>query len=166
QKLRGLGLDDFQYQGPLQDYALSSHRDSTAVTDSEKTAYMLLEARDRFSKGIPIDGNHLCYSVDRAAVLDVYCEALEKINRENHRLVLFETTLKVKTILGLRSAEPHDIAFACGGMLLKPIEPQYAEPRIEFDDDQEGYRMAWRLKAWRKEGWPDKYPIEAVIREQ
>lgn len=54
--------------------------------------------------------------------------------------------------------------FSSAGQVLAPLEPQYANPRIE--DDAHGYRMQWRLDAWRREGWPGRYPREAVQRER
>ncbi|CAO2655025.1 Nn.00g117580.m01.CDS01 [Neocucurbitaria sp. VM-36] len=161
--LRCLNLDDFQYEVTLDDAALPDPKD---LTESQRTARQLRSARDRFAITIPVGGNELCFSVDRAAVLDIYQQAIEKIGPTNHKQIVFEANHKIKTILGLRKAEAHDVVFTSGGMLLKPLEPQYAEPRIEYGDDQEGYRAAWRLKAWRKEGWPNVYPKVAIERER
>lgn len=165
EKTRPLSLADFQHESPLDDTATYSHRDPNSLSESGQTARQLREARDRFAKKIPVEGNKLCYSADRSAVLDVYRQALASIDAQNHTLILSEATLKVKVILGIRKAAPHDVVFTTGGVLLKPLEPQYAEPRIQSRDDTNGYRATWRLIAWRKEGWPTDYPKAAVDRE-
>lgn len=161
-----LSIHDFQYQGLLDDKVSSSHSSTKQVTASEKTALKLREARDRLAKGIPIGGNKLCCTTDRAAALHVYYEALNTINSTNHETVLFEATLKVETILGILKADPHDVVFSQSAMLLNPLEPQYAEPRIKYNNDKNGYRAAWRLKAWRKAGWPGAYPGRAIRGER
>ncbi|KAJ4368435.1 hypothetical protein N0V83_006792 [Neocucurbitaria cava] len=151
-ELRTLALNDFQYNGPLEEPAQAPQ------TEAQKAAQHLRSARDRFALKIPITGNTLCYTVDRAAVLTLYTQALTLITSSNPTQLSSEVTLKVTTILGLRSAHPLDVVFTSAGMLLPPLEPQYAEPRIEYADDEYGYRAAWRLKAWRKEGWPGCIP--------
>ncbi|OAL54581.1 hypothetical protein IQ07DRAFT_596080 [Pyrenochaeta sp. DS3sAY3a] len=122
----------------------------------------LLSARNSFAATIPVEGNEICYGPDRAAVLRVYQQGLEKITAANHKQVKAEVSLKVKTILCLREAEPEDVVFASKGMVLEPLEPQYAEPRIDFMYDQSGYTATKRLNRWRREGWPEVFPRQAI----
>lgn len=122
----------------------------------------ILNARNSFAATIPVKGNEICYGPDRAAVLRVYQQALEKLTATNHKQVRAEVSVKIKTILCLRDAEPEDIVFTSKGMVLSPLEPQYAEPRIDFMNDQLGYTATKRLNKWRREGWPDKFPKQAI----
>lgn len=163
--------------------------DVAGMTPPASTAYEIQEARDQFAKNIsPMNWHKRCCAVDRAAVLVVYNEALQKIGTWSHegmrvqnissskrkqvkeelaqrcRALSTEVTIKVKVILGISAAEATDMVFA-NTMLLSPLEPQYSEPRIEFNDDREQLRVAARLKAWRDEGWPDRYPRLAITEE-
>ena len=51
-------------------------------------------------------------------------------------------------------------------MLLEPIEPLYAKPRIEFWNDRYGHRAAIRTQEWRKDDWPGRFPENAVKEER
>jgi hypothetical protein len=161
------GLENFLYDGPL-DSTLDFVHDHT-VTPAEKTALELRQTSTRFAIKIRIEGDDTCCTVDRAAVLAVYQDALKALevpqNEQHHRRILSEATRKIQIVLGIISAPPVDSAFLTSGQVLKPLEPQYAEPRISSEEDEYGYRAQWRLRAWRKDGWPDRYPAEAVKRE-
>ena len=165
-QLRKLRLSDFQSPEILNPTAQFHHTKSTLVSDSSRTADRLRSSRDRFAAGVPLGGNRLCYNVDRAATLAIYREVLSKVKASNHRQIQSEANVKIQTVLGIRKAEADDIVFAVGGMLLSPLEPQYAEPRIEYADDPYGHKAVWRLKAWRKAGWPNVYPSVAVENEK
>jgi hypothetical protein len=158
------GLGKFLYDGPLNS-ALDFTHDHT-ITPAEKTALELRRTSTRFAIKIKIEGDDTCCTVDRAAVLAVYQDALKALelphNEQHHQRILSEATRKVQIVLGIVSAPPMDSAFLTPGQLLKPLEPQYAEPRISSEEDNYGYRAQWRLRAWRKDGWPDRYPTEAV----
>ncbi|KAF1846448.1 uncharacterized protein K460DRAFT_406651 [Cucurbitaria berberidis CBS 394.84] len=138
ERIRNLKLSEFYCERPTDEVAGDSHQGQTDSAESEKTAWQLRKSRDRFAMKIPIGGNDICFLVDRAAVLDIYAQAIATVGPKNHKQINFEATLKIKTILGIRQAEPHDVVFASGGMFLTPLEPQYAEPRIEFGDDEGG----------------------------
>jgi hypothetical protein len=137
-------------------------------TPAEETALTISHTRRRFAQGVPDDGKDDCAPLDRRAVLDIYAQALAKISEfpNKHTQIAAECTRKVRVVLALIDPKPCDPVFTTAGQLLKPLEPQYARPRILAVDDQYGYRAQWRLDAWRREGWPDRYPGQAVSREQ
>ncbi|KAF1919881.1 hypothetical protein BDU57DRAFT_570017 [Ampelomyces quisqualis] len=137
------------------------------ATSSEKTAFTIRETRLRFARGTPDHGGDHCTALDRRTVLDIYAQALGQLSSapEKHIQIAAECTRKVRVVLSLITADPDDIVFLTAGQLLSPLEPQYANPRIERGDDQYGYRAQWRLHAWRREGWPGKYPGKAIERE-
>ncbi|KAH8704405.1 hypothetical protein GQ44DRAFT_778094 [Phaeosphaeriaceae sp. PMI808] len=146
-------------------YTQNNSHDAT-VNDTERAIRM---SRSQFSNNIKIGGNNICCAVDRSAVLDVYDEALRRINtcdRDRDRIqIASETNRKVKVILQKLDVEPDDIVFSTVGQILKPLEPQYANPRIEWEKDEYGYRTQWRITAWRKDGWPHEYPRNAIWAE-
>ncbi|KAL6710096.1 hypothetical protein ACN47E_009887 [Coniothyrium glycines] len=122
--------------------------------------------RDRFAKkNDRSDENSICNVWDRAAVLAVFQQALTRITAENHKNIYLEAIRKVEIILNIRGARPTDMVFA-RTMLLDPLEPQYAKPRIEGEDDDYGYQASCRLQAWRKEGWPNVIPEKAIAEER
>ena len=54
---------------------------------------------------------------------------------------------------------------------MRPLQPQYAQPRLDYYDrgkGSDGYgRAAWmRLREWRRDGWPKKALNEAVERDE
>ncbi len=165
-QLRSLRISDFESTEIIEPITDVIHSNTHFISESAQTAAELRCARDRFAAGVQLEGNRLCYVADRAATLAVYQEALAKIDSQNHHQIHSEANIKIKTVLGIRQAEADDIVFAAGGMLLSPLEPQYAEPRIEFADDLYGYKAACRLKAWRTNGWPNTYPHNAVENEK
>ncbi|KAF2129239.1 hypothetical protein P153DRAFT_15915 [Dothidotthia symphoricarpi CBS 119687] len=156
-------LSDFYYQGPLTALVKPSPETTTAWV---LAAHSLRESRARFATKIKVGGDQSVCALDRSAVLDVYQEALKNISPANYQQITSETNLKVKTILNIRPAEPDDLVFSTVGALLRPLDPQYADPRIEYEHDLYGYRAAWRLDAWRKQGWPHEYPRGAVEAEK
>lgn len=168
-QLRRLTLDHFHgtivpvsAKTPSQIPATLEHGNSQAFQARKD----LEDARNSFASTIPREGNHICHNADRSAVLRIYQQALENLKASNHAQVQLEASLKIKTVLGLRAAEPDDVVFAGKGMMLPPLEPQYAEPRIDFADDRYGYMAAKRLNRWRRDGWPDVFPQEAVLAER
>lgn len=120
-------------------------------------------------------GNPHCSGPDRRAVLSLYCEALAKLEHTTPVIALrihVEVMRKAHTILGLRPAEPDDDVFYTKDAVLSPLEPQYAEPRLDFYDSfgEGNDRYYWagytRLQEWRKGGWPKDVPWGAVQRER
>lgn len=105
--------------------------------------------------------------LDRRAVIDIYDQALDALSKSpwKHNQTGAECTYKTRVVLGITKADPEDSVFETSGQLLKPIDPQYAEPRIERTGDENGYRAQWRLDAWRREGWPEVYPANAIRKE-
>jgi hypothetical protein len=137
------------------------------ATPSEKTASTIREMQRRFVRGTPDHGGDNCTALDRRTVLDIYAEAIDTLNSApgKHVLIAAECTRKVRVVLSIIASDPDDTVFLTAGQLLSPLEPQYANPRIDRGDDQYGYRAQWRLHAWRKEGWPQRYPEKAIDRE-
>ncbi|KAI8942858.1 hypothetical protein NX059_000898 [Plenodomus lindquistii] len=154
-----------------------------------RVAYQLRIARDSFAGQAKINNmGTTCCATDRAAVLAVYNEALEKIaewevqqeepqipfatsrntsdgeDPERYNLLLQEVQTKTKIILGVVDAYPEDAAFGTTQML-SPLEPMYANPRIDLHDDNYRRLAAQRLKDWRAEGWPARFPAKAYAAE-
>jgi hypothetical protein len=156
----------FLSDGPLPaDQFVHDHE----IIPAEATANCLRETRQRFAKKLPEDEDERKYAaLDRQNVLAVYTQALDKLHSipDKHIQIAAECTRKVRVILGIISADPADPVFTTNGQLLAPLEPQYANPRLEARDDPECYRAQWRLNRWRKEGWPHRYPTEAIRREE
>ena len=137
------------------------------ITPSEETATRLRETRRRFSGGVPVGGDENCAGADRRSVLGVYSDALSKLSehRDMHMQIAVECTRRTRVILGLITADPDDAVFTEIGQILKPLEPQYANPRLESVVDQSGLLAYSRRTAWQKEGWPERYPAGAVKEE-
>jgi hypothetical protein len=131
---------------------------------AEATSLKIRETRRLFAQGTPEDGKADCAPLDRRAVLDIYAQALEKLGTlpHKHEQIAAECARKVGVVLGMINPKPCDPVFTTSGQLLKPLQPQYAHPRIWTKEDEYGYRAQWRLEAWRREGWPEKYPGQAV----
>ena len=164
--MNGRTLSDYLFHGSLDERNNNSNHARQPMTDAEATAVELRETRDRFAKGIERDNeSEICRPPERAAVLAVYHEALQKINAKNHREISSEVMLKVAIILGITAAEPYDMAFM-NNMSLRHLEPKYANPRIETKDDQYERRAQARITAWRNDGWPAKYPSQAIAEER
>jgi hypothetical protein len=121
-----------------------------------------------FAQGIPPGGDDKCAGLDRQTVLNIYTEALSLLSSspQKHTQIAAECTRKVRVVLGIVSADPDDTVFTRTGQLLKPLEPQYANPRLEAGEDEYGNLAQWRLNAWRNDGWPEKYPAYAVKKEK
>ncbi|OSS45151.1 hypothetical protein B5807_09213 [Epicoccum nigrum] len=161
---------------------LSDFMDPRAQRTEESKPYwrhlaaQLLAARNSFAARNPAADNPRCSALDRAAVLAVYNEALRRVEHMCKRDVQAldeEVTKKVETILDLRCAEVEDAVFYVDSAFLRPLEPQYAQPRLDYYDrgkgeGSDGYgRAAWmRLREWRGEGWPRVVPVRAVEREK
>jgi hypothetical protein len=157
-------MNDFLYSGPLD--ATNSTR-SGVLGDAPQLSDRLLERRLRFTTQIPISLNSdICSPRDRRAVLAVYDEAMETIKstNANYLEVEAEAEAKIKTILGIELADANDRVFLKN--LLSPIDPTYAEPRIEASDDGLSYHASWRLHEWRQDGWPGSYPGRAIEKEK
>lgn len=132
--------------------------------------------RIRFAQHTPAGGNSKCCNLDRSAVLAVYHEALsrlEHISKADSCRIFVEARTKVETILDLRTAAPSDPVFSPVDAFLKPLEPHYAQPRLNYydreranQDDSYYWTGQARLVAWRDEGWPKVYPVRAVEREK
>jgi hypothetical protein len=137
-------------------------------TPAEATVIKLRDARRRFAKGTPADEDAICAPTDRQLVLNVYNEALCTLSDvpEKHLQIEAECNRKIRVILGIVSADPDDPVFTPNGQLLKPLEPQYANPRLSHSGDPYGRLAHWRLSAWREDGWPARYPAEAVGAEK
>lgn len=142
----------------------------------KRVANNIHDHRTRFTQHNQRGGNPRCSTIDRSAVLAVYQEALSKIERTSKTescTIFLEVRQKVETILDLRTAEPNDAVFTAKNTFLSPLEPQYAQPRLNYynreptmDEDSYHYAGAARLREWRKEGWPSVYPAKAVQRER
>ncbi|KAG9194798.1 hypothetical protein G6011_04833 [Alternaria panax] len=164
----GLSMTDFLYSGPLDTpaSALSNIDDGAAPLSTR-----LCESRLRFTKKIPIDlKSDICCPRDRRAALAVYDEAIDTIKSangyhfEDHVDVETEAKAKIEIILGIERADPYDHVFQRNRLL--PIDPMYAEPRIEASNDTLSYHASWRLHEWRQDGWPESFPGRAIEKEK
>ncbi|KAH4186455.1 hypothetical protein HBH70_157640 [Parastagonospora nodorum] len=137
------------------------------IVPAEETAMRLRETQRRFSQGVPLGGDENCAGIDRQLVLGIYNEALSILSKlpDKHTQIAAECARKTRVILGIISADPDDTVFTLAGQLLKPLEPQYANPRLDTGMDGFGALAQWRLNAWRKDGWPEQYPAGAVKKE-
>ncbi|KAL5116497.1 hypothetical protein ACEQ8H_005618 [Pleosporales sp. CAS-2024a] len=137
-------------------------------TSAKQTAIKLRNYQQRFARSVPRGGDDECAALDRQAVLAIYTDALSRLSAtpQKHMQILAECKRKVRVVLGILSADPHDTVFMTAGQMLTPLEPQYANPRLAAHVDTRGYLAHARLTAWRKDGWPDKYPAGAVKREE
>jgi hypothetical protein len=137
------------------------------TTSANQAVLSLCQTRGDFAAKIPFDGDDTCNTASRAAILDVYNEAINKLRELPHKHVqiISESSLKVRILLSLLDADADHPVFSSVGQLLRPLEPQYANPRIEAEDDEYGHRAQRRLDKWRQEGWPDNYPKVAIETE-
>jgi hypothetical protein len=137
-------------------------------TSAEATVIILRDTRRRFARGTLTDKDGKRAPTDRQLVLDLYTEALSILSTlpGKHIQVEAELNRKVRVILDIVSADPDDTVFTTNGQLLKPLEPQYANPRLSHSQDPYGRLAQWRLSAWREDGWPAKYPADAVSEEK
>ncbi|KAJ4312342.1 hypothetical protein N0V94_007496 [Neodidymelliopsis sp. IMI 364377] len=173
-KEQGLTWEDFHPVPKEGDQCRPLHQvDEESQPLWKHTANELHDLRTRFAKHVFRRNNPRCSTVDRSAVLAVYNEALSILEHASDIKadgIYDEVREKVEIILDLVQAEPYASAFNTGASYLTPLEPQYAHPRLDFYDRGEGddsmYLLAYtRLNEWRKEGWPDVYPEQAVARE-
>ncbi|CAN9315080.1 unnamed protein product [Alternaria alternata] len=159
-----LSMSEFLHSGPLD---IPASTPSDVGGGAPRLSSRLSDSRLRFIKKVPIDPrSDLCSPRDRRAALAVYDEAIENIkNGKGHHIdVETEAEAKIETILGIRSAAPSHLVFQKN--LLLPIDPTYAEPRIEASDDTLGYHASWRLHEWRQDGWPALIPGRAIEKEK
>jgi hypothetical protein len=165
----GTGHISLGSHNSLSDEALHSpNRKNEHITTSANQAVLsLCQTRDDFAAKIPFDGDDTCNTANRAAILDVYNEAINKLRELPHKHVqiISESSLKARILLSLLDADADHPVFSSVGQLLRPLEPQYANPRIEAEADEYGHRAQRRLDKWRQEGWPDKYPKVAIETE-
>ncbi|KAF2029652.1 hypothetical protein EK21DRAFT_112693 [Setomelanomma holmii] len=162
---------------PLRPDYVYSHqpiRPHLNLTRAERTFVSLISQRDRFAAKIPTEGSIQpgckCDRTTRAAVLAVYgnaFDALEKDHpRPHHAQIAIEATRKIKVVLGLVKAEPDDLVFLSKGQYLAPLEPHFANPRIDWEGDEYAWDMQTRLDAWREDGWPSRVPVNAIEAEK
>jgi hypothetical protein len=163
----GLSMSDFHYQGPLEDISTSAATSGMRRSDTEQARVDLHEKRLRFTKQTPTDHeSKICSPRDRRAALGVYDEAIEKIRNTNYLEIVPEADYKIRVILGITKAHASATVFQKKEQHLSPIEPQYAEPRIEWNEDAFSYHATWRLQEWRDDGWPDRFPDKAIQKER
>lgn len=172
EKDHGLTLAGFH--PPLQDATQRTRKTSGPDTFWQVVADRITDLRNRFAAHNALLDNPRCSAVDRRAVLAVYNEALGKLEHisalDAHKINL-EVVAKVSVILDLCIAKPEDAVFYCKDSLLAPLEPQYAQPRLDYYargvmDDSFYWTGFTRLREWRKEGWPHVYPERAVEKER
>ena len=160
---RNLSWGDFQDDDPIEELASTS--EDTLVTPLTVTKNLLREELIRFQREIPLDiKSNICCPPDRSAVIIIYNKALSRIAPDNHSDIYAEAKSKINIILGLSKAKYTDPAFT--ERLLPPLEPMYADPRIEYSSDPYGRHAHWRLNAWRKERWPLFLPVRAIKDEK
>jgi hypothetical protein len=137
------------------------------ITSAEQIFIELRQKRDGFAARSPDSDTNTYNVVDCSTVLRIYDEAIAIFcdAPDKHQQIASECNLKVQIILALLKADPDHPAFLSAGQLLSPLEPQYANPRIDSEDDDYGYRAEWRLSRWRKEDWPKMYPAKAIKKE-
>ncbi|KAF2844754.1 hypothetical protein T440DRAFT_409531 [Plenodomus tracheiphilus IPT5] len=183
-------LNDEQFfQDALSAASAITSENSSHERDSTHIARQLRDERDYFARQVEVGNNSaICCAEERAAVITIYNEAIEKIAKWDahhsnfqvkssggipvpekeyagkYTFLTHEVQTKTRIIIGITHADPDDSVFS-NNLLLKPLEPHYATPRIDMHEDNMRHRAAWRLKAWRTEGWPDKYPADAVALE-
>jgi hypothetical protein len=160
-------MSDFQFSGTLDELLVPTMTNHKRRSDTELAATRLREKRLRFIKKIPINpDSKICCPRDRRAVLEVYNEAIEKMGDTNHLEIITEADYKIRVILGITKADTSAAAFKNKQQMLSPIDPAYAEPRIQHSKDPFGYHASWRLQEWRKDGWPEVYPDRAIEKEK
>lgn len=174
QKGAGLASIDFHPE-PNRTKPPPRQPDNASLPQWRRVLDEIENLRARFVTGNPKGFHPRCSNIDRSAVIAVYNEALirleHKANIDAIKIHL-EVKTKVSTILDLRRAAPDDAVFYAKGAFLSPLEPQYAQPRLDYYDRGSGVgddSFYWtgykRLREWRKEGWPKVYPEMAVERE-
>ncbi|KAJ4336839.1 hypothetical protein N0V87_005053 [Didymella glomerata] len=151
------------------------HSDNASLPQWRRVVDEIENLRTRFINSNPKGFDHRCSNLDRSAVIAVYNETLLELEHTSNIDVLkihLEVKIKVSTILDLRKAAPNDAVFYTKGSFLSPLEPHYAQPRLDYYDRGNGNgndSFYWtginRLKEWRKGGWPKVYPEKAVERE-
>ncbi|KAH6613926.1 hypothetical protein C7974DRAFT_417670 [Boeremia exigua] len=108
-----------------------------------------------------------CAAPTRRTILALYTAALtalEHASPATASAIATELTRKINIALDLAQAHPHDPVFYTNAAHLPPLEPQYAQPRLDADPY---FYAGWgRLREWRREGWPREYPGRAVQRER
>jgi hypothetical protein len=140
----------------------------------KQSATTIEQCKARFIRAVPLGGNAKCCQIDRSAILDLCNEALQKVHSPHHAQILSEVVKKALVILGSQKAQPNDRAFSTINSHLKPLDPRFAEPRLDyFADRKKRYkgdafarRAAWRLRKWRAHGWPRVYPGPAIEEER
>ncbi|KAF2829072.1 hypothetical protein CC86DRAFT_403722 [Ophiobolus disseminans] len=166
-------VDDFLVDERVQQR--SSIQQEHRTTPAGKTTVELQKTRDRYAKETEREsGDGTQNTITRAAVLEIYEQALKSIGKspDLHKRIDTEATRQVEVVLRNISAEPNDPVFRTASQILKPLEPQYAQPLIpEFQtskkpQDTNAHRAQHRLESWRDDGWPEKYPERAVEREK
>ncbi|RMZ70759.1 hypothetical protein GMOD_00000894 [Pyrenophora seminiperda CCB06] len=158
-----LSWSDFQDDGPIEQPEPTLG--GTLPTPFAITKSLMTEECTRFQRGTPIDfDSDICCPPDRFAVINLYNTALSRISPDNHLDIYTEAKSKIKIILGMKTARYTNAAFTEG--LLPPLEPMYAEPRIEYSEDPYRRHAHWRLNAWRKEKWPLRLPKKAIKMEE
>lgn len=143
--------------------------------------YLIEETRDCFAMFKKAEGDlSLQEIILRSAAIDIFDEALAVLKKrpEDHVRIASEAERKISVTLGVMDADADDMVFM-NGQLLKPIEPQYANPRIpgpmtltedkkkkeKEDHDNYKWHAQSRLEAWRTDGWPATYPENAINAE-
>ncbi|KAF3039577.1 hypothetical protein E8E12_008712 [Didymella heteroderae] len=149
--------------------------DDASLPQWQRIADEIENLRARFIKQNPKAFNATCSNIDRSVVIAVYNEALSKLEHAANIDAIkihLEVKTKVSTILDLRRAAPDDAVFYTQGAFLSPLEPHYAQPRLDYfnrgisdGDDSYYWTGIRRLREWRKGGWPKVYPEKAVRRE-
>jgi hypothetical protein len=159
-----LDPDDLMSTGTNQRFGFTHQHENTPA---KRTLLELQRKKEQFAARSSNGEDNSCNAVDCSAVLHVYNKAIEVLENapHKHQQIASECNLKVRIVLALLDADPDHPAFLSAGQLLPPLEPQYANPRIDAGDDDCSYRAQWRLNCWRKEGWPEVYPAKAIKRE-
>jgi hypothetical protein len=173
-KEAGLTWTDFHPE-PSRPNPLPLQPDNVSSPQWRRVADEIENLRARFIKHNAKDFQPRCSNVDRSAVIKVYNEALVKLEHAANIDAIkihLEVKMKVSTILDLRKAAPHDTVFYTKGAFLSPLEPHYAQPRLDYYNrgtgrGDDGYYWAGirRLREWKNGGWPNVYPEKAVERE-
>jgi hypothetical protein len=139
-----------------------------------QSAITIEYCKKRFIRVVPLGGTVKCCQIDRSAILDLCNEALQKVHSPNHAQILSEVITKALVILKKQKAQPNDPVFATAGAHLSPLDPRFAEPRLDYCADRKkrysgdayARRAAWRVRKWRAHGWPKVYPRQAVEEER
>ncbi|KAJ4410844.1 hypothetical protein N0V91_001773 [Didymella pomorum] len=149
--------------------------DNASSPQWRRAADEIENLRARFIKQNRKGFHARCSNIDRSAVIAVYNEALIELEHTSNIDAIeiqLEAKKKVSTILDIRKAAPDDAVFYATGAFLSPLEPHYAQPRLDYYDRDNGDghdAFYWtgikRLKEWRKGGWPRVYPAKAIERE-